>query len=253
MTTSQDIGRELRARRRARAIQPRPPGWDWGPRRPPGARKAWLVLGLVVAVAVIVASLPPAGAGPSLKGVGTMPTTTTTTTTTVPPPVLEPQALAPPVPEPAPVEAMAGPHPLVFGGEVPAWAWAGPSRLNAYGLAAIAMAAGCAPWQAVFATAIAFGESNGRTDAVGDVALQNGTWGPSLGPWQVRSVWAENHTGGVRDGHALLTNVWHNAASMVAISSGCNDWRPWTVARLGRHLEHLPAAIDGVLAVRGVQ
>jgi hypothetical protein len=181
-----------------------------------------------------------------------------TTTTTMPPPppvALEPQALAPPPPAPPPVEAVAvaGPHPLVFGGEVPAWAWAGDARLNAYGLAAIAMAAGCAPWQAVFATAIAFGESNGRTDAVGDVALQNGTWGPSLGPWQIRSIWAENHTGGTRDGHALLTNVWHNAASMVAISSGCNDWRPWTVARLGRHLEHLPAAIDGVLAVRGVQ
>jgi hypothetical protein len=214
------------------------------------------VLGLVVLVAVIVASLPPAGAGPAAKGVGAMPTTTTTMPP--PPPMLEPQALAPPpppAPAPAPVEVASapGPHPLVFGGEVPAWAWAGDARLNAYGLAAIAMAAGCAPWQAVFATAIAFGESNGRTDAVGDVALQNGTWGPSLGPWQIRSIWAENHTGGTRDGHALLTNVWHNAASMVAISSGCNDWRPWTVARLGRHLEHLPAAIDGVLAVRGVQ
>ena len=207
MTTTHDIGRELRARRRARAVQPRPPGWDWGPRRPPGARKAWLVLGLVVAVAVILASLPPAGAGPAAKGVGAMPTTTTTMPP--PPPVLEPQALAPAPPEPAPVEVASapGPHPLVFGGEVPAWAWAGDARLNAYGLTAIAMAAGCAPWQAVFAAAIAFGESNGRTDAVGDVALQDGTWGPSLGPWQVRSLWAENHTGGVRDGHALLTNV----------------------------------------------
>jgi hypothetical protein len=265
MTSSQDIGRELRARRRARAVQPRTPGWDWGPRRPPQHRKAWLVLGLVVVVAVILASLPPAGAGPAAKGVGeAIPKTTTTTTTTMPPPpppppVLEPQALAPAPPPPAPVvppdlSGLLPPIPqdgIQVGGHLPDWAWTEPGRLSPAGLAAMAMAVGCSPGQAVIAAAVALGESGGRTDAVGDTHLMNGVWSYSAGAWQIRGLHAEHGQGTTRDPQQLLHDMWRNARSMQEISNGCTNWQPWTIWQIGKHNQHLASTVDAVLWLRG--
>ena len=60
---------------------------------------------------------------------------------------------------------------------------------------ALARGAGLGHDPAVTATAIALGESGGDPGAVGDLTLQNATWGPSIGLWQVRSVKAEKGTG----------------------------------------------------------
>lgn len=264
MTTSQDIGRELRARRRARAVRPSTPGWDWGPRRPPQHRRAWFVLGLVLVAAVVLAAMPPAGAGPAAKGVGEAgPKTTTTTTTTVPPPVLEPMALVPPVPEPAPAPVEVAPAPpapapipqdgVQVGGHLPEWAWVEPGRLSAAGLASMAMAVGCSPGQAVIAAAVALGESGGRTDAVGDTHLMNGVWSYSAGAWQIRGLHAEHGQGTTRDPQQLLHDMWRNARSMREISNGCTNWQPWTIWQIGRHNQHLASTIDAVLWLRGAR
>lgn len=266
MTTSRDIGRELRARRR-KPLTPAPQGWDWGPRRPPQVAKAWIVLGLVLVAALVLAAMPPAGAGPAGKGVGqaSPKTTTTTTTTTLPPPapapvVLEPMTLAPP---PAPVEVEAEVAPVLpalvtplridlASGHIPEWAWAGPARLSALGIAAMARAVGCTPAQAVIATAVGLAESGGRTDAVGDVSLMNSTWSYSAGVHQIRGLHREHGTYGTRDPQALLHDMVHNIRAMWEISNGCTNWQPWTMYTNGRWVERAEEAIWGVLQAEGV-
>jgi len=91
------------------------------------------------------------------------------------------------------------------------------------------------------AIAIAIAESGGNTDAVGDVALQDGTWGPSYGLWQVRSLKAESGKGTVRDG-TMLKNPGFNAKSMMSISGGGKNWQPWTTYKGLRYTAVLPAA-----------
>ena len=223
------------------------------------------MLGLLTVAAVILATLPPAGAGPDgAKGVGQAtpkPTTTTTTTTTtmppppepVPVPVLEPQTLAPaPVEVALPVFVVPTPQDgIAVGGHLPDWAWTEPGRLSPAGLASMAIAVGCTPGQSVMAASIALGESGGRTDAVGDVSLMNSTWSYSAGAWQVRGLHAEHNTYRTRDPQALLHDMWHNAKAMQEISNGCTNWQPWTVWQINRHVQHIPAVLDAVLWLRG--
>ncbi len=101
------------------------------------------------------------------------------------------------------------------------------------------------------AVAIALGESSGNTDAVGDVALQNSTWGPSIGLWQVRSLNADKGKGTVRD-ETRLRDPAFNARAMVSISNGGTNWQPWTVNNTGAYLLHMPAATAGVNSMGGV-
>lgn len=108
-----------------------------------------------------------------------------------------------------------------------------PARIYQY-----AREAGLSPAAATIATAIALGESGGRPDAVGDVALQDSKWGPSIGLWQIRSVKAETGTGGTRDA-SRLTDPAFNARSMVAISGSGKNWNPWTVYTKGIYQQFL--------------
>ena len=59
----------------------------------------------------------------------------------------------------------------------------------------LARNAGLSAAAATTATAVALAESGGRTDAVGDVGLEDATWGPSVGLWQIRSLKAQSGTG----------------------------------------------------------
>ena len=94
--------------------------------------------------------------------------------------------------------------------------------------------------QAVTATAIAWAESGLDPDAIGDLALQDATWGPSVGLWQVRSVKRQRGTGGVRDA-SHLGNATFNARSMAAISSAGHNWEPWSTYTSGAYQSHLAA------------
>lgn len=110
---------------------------------------------------------------------------------------------------------------------------------------ALAVAAGLDHEAAVVATAVAWGESGLRADAVGDSALADGTWGPSIGLWQIRSLRSQAGTGAGRDATRLAEPAF-NAASMAAISRRGTDWSPWTVwhnLSYRSHLEDVRAAL----------
>lgn len=91
------------------------------------------------------------------------------------------------------------------------------------------------------ALAIARGESGWRPGAVGDRELADATWGPSIGLWQIRSLWADRGTGRTRDPDRLADPLF-NARAAYAISRGGRDWSAWTVYRTGAYRAHLGAA-----------
>lgn len=123
------------------------------------------------------------------------------------------------------------------------------TALSAAQLYALAREAGLSPVSATTAAAVALAESGGRTDAIGDVALEDGTWGPSVGPWQIRSQKAQYGTGGPRDA-SRLTDPAFNARSMASISGSGKNFGPWTTYTKGLYRKFLgqaaPAAASDV-------
>lgn len=107
----------------------------------------------------------------------------------------------------------------------------------------LARAAGFDPATAVIMTAIAGGESGWNPDAVGDVGLQDATWGPSVGLWQIRSIKAQNGSGGVRDASRLKDPAF-NARSAYAIyqSQGLRAWSVYTNGAYRRFLDQAQGA-----------
>ncbi|MFT3871030.1 MAG: hypothetical protein QM714_12515 [Nocardioides sp.] len=112
------------------------------------------------------------------------------------------------------------------------------SYAQVYGLA---RGAGLGRDAAITATAVAFAESGGNSAAVGDVNLQDATWGPSIGLWQIRSMKDDRGTGNVRDATRLKQPSF-NARSMATISSNGRDFGPWSVYKSGAYRAHLAAA-----------
>jgi hypothetical protein len=88
------------------------------------------------------------------------------------------------------------------------------------------------------AQAVARGESGWRTDAKGDIDLQNEKWGPSIGLFQVRCLWSEVGKGTPRD-CSRLTDPEFNARAAYEISSGGQNWQPWTVFKTGTYKKYL--------------
>jgi hypothetical protein len=93
------------------------------------------------------------------------------------------------------------------------------------------------------ATAIGLAESGGRSDAHGDTTITDGTWGDSIGYWQVRSIWAQAGTGQPRDATRLEDPAF-NARSMCSISSDGTNWRPWSTWLNDAYLAHMAEARD---------
>jgi hypothetical protein len=108
-------------------------------------------------------------------------------------------------------------------------------------VAAYAKQAGFIGQSGVIAIAVAMGESGLNPSAMGDTALTNATWGPSIGLWQIRSLKAEKGKGTSRDA-TRLTDPAFNARAAYEISSGGKNWRPWTVYNTGGYLRHMIAA-----------
>lgn len=111
--------------------------------------------------------------------------------------------------------------------------------------AAVAYEAGFRGSDLVLMVAIAMGESGLRPDASGDESLQTGTWGPSLGLWQVRSIKSQWGTGQSRDGSRLMDPRF-NARSAFSISGGGTNFKPWTVYTKGIYRQYLGQAQVGV-------
>jgi hypothetical protein len=89
---------------------------------------------------------------------------------------------------------------------------------------------------------------------MGDIGLQNGTWGPSVGLWQIRSLKAQYGTGGDRDA-SRLTDPAFNAKAMVSISGAGANWRPWSTYTHGSYKKYLSqlsgSAFAGATATAG--
>ncbi len=108
---------------------------------------------------------------------------------------------------------------------------------------ALARQAGFDPASAVIAAAIAAGESGLNPAAVGDVTLQDATWGPSVGLMQVRTLKADTGTGRTRD-ITVLRDPLANMQAAYEISHGGRDWTPWSVYTSGKYRTFLGQARD---------
>lgn len=130
-------------------------------------------------------------------------------------------------------------------------ALAAGTKLSASQLASLATYGGWPAAEVPRSVAVALAESQGYTEAEGDVALEDAKWGPSVGPWQVRSLKAQRGTGGVRDELALL-NASFNARSAhsIWVEAG-NSFSPWSTYKSGAYLLYMPAASQGFAGSRG--
>lgn len=117
-------------------------------------------------------------------------------------------------------------------------------------LYALARDAGLGPASAATAAAVALAESGGRSDAIGDVGLEDATWGPSVGPWQIRSLKAQYGTGGPRDASRLTDPVF-NAHSMASISGAGKSFKPWTTYTSGAYKKQISKVVAAAAADAG--
>lgn len=92
------------------------------------------------------------------------------------------------------------------------------------------------------AFAVAMAESGGRVDAVGDKSLVTRKWGPSYGPFQIRSLnnW-KSYSNPWRDA-SRLKNPKYNLAAALEISKGGKNWEPWSVYKDGTFLNWMDDA-----------
>jgi hypothetical protein len=89
------------------------------------------------------------------------------------------------------------------------------------------------------AVAVAMAESSGKTCSKGDVNLENATWGPSIGLWQIRSLRSQKGTGGVRDETANY-DPRINARHAYQIWSGeGGSWQPWSTWNNGAYRAYI--------------
>lgn len=93
------------------------------------------------------------------------------------------------------------------------------------------------------AFAVALAESGGRSKAKGDMSLQNKTWGPSLGVFQIRSLKNPPNTpsGKWRDGKRLMDPSFNLQAAW-AISNQGTNWEPWSAYNNGSFAKYLDDA-----------
>lgn len=89
------------------------------------------------------------------------------------------------------------------------------------------------------ALGVAWAESLGFEDAVGDTTLVDAKWGPSTGLFQVRSLREPLEFAAV-DRWRYSWTLRHrcgNAEAALAISRGGTDWTPWSTFNSGAYLE----------------
>ena len=106
-------------------------------------------------------------------------------------------------------------------------------KLSASQIFTVLIQGGFTPDQAKTMTAIAQAESARDPLAIGDVALQNRTFGPSVGLFQVRTVKAETGTGSDRDIQHLTGNVQAQVKAALNISNNGTNFRPWSTFTSG--------------------
>lgn len=108
------------------------------------------------------------------------------------------------------------------------------------------LAAGFTPAAAVTMTEIAGAESNYNDAAVGDVGLENNTWGPSYGLFQIRTQKSATGSGADRDISALAGDPAAQAAAAYQISNGGTNFAAWTTYTSGKY-QQFAAAVKKAL------
>jgi murein DD-endopeptidase MepM/ murein hydrolase activator NlpD len=93
------------------------------------------------------------------------------------------------------------------------------------------------------AFAVALAESGGRAKALGDTTIQNKTYGPSMGVFQIRSLKdPKKYPGGQwRDGKRLLDPSFNVKAAWNVSKEGTN-WKPWSAYKSGAFSTYLDDA-----------
>lgn len=112
------------------------------------------------------------------------------------------------------------------------------------------LAAGFSDAAAVTMTQIALGESGGRVDALGDQNLQDATWGPSVGLYQIRTLKAETGKGTDRDILALQGNPARQALAAYNISHRGVNFTPWSVFVSGKYAQFADQVRSGLAGFR---
>lgn len=125
-------------------------------------------------------------------------------------------------------------------------------RRTATDIYKLSRAAGLSVADSVVAVAIGLAESSGDDTAIGDVNLENDTWGPSVGIWQIRTLKAETGSGSNRDINALKGNPARQAQAMFDISASGSNWSPWTVYNKGTYQQYLKQAETAAAATGAV-
>jgi hypothetical protein len=116
---------------------------------------------------------------------------------------------------------------------------------------------GFAPDDARTMTAIAQAESARNPAALGDIRLEDGKWGPSVGLFQIRTVKAETGHGTERDIEHLMGHPAAQVKSALSISDGGNNFRPWSTYTSGSYRKFLDeplhdgASLDGLDGLDG--
>lgn len=111
---------------------------------------------------------------------------------------------------------------------------------NAQAAAYYAYQAGFRGQDLITSVAVALAESSARADAIGDQSLQDSTWGPSIGLWQVRSLNSEYGTGGLRDGSRLSDPSFNAHSAYILFKS--SGWNPWSAHKNGNYKQFLNIA-----------
>lgn len=92
------------------------------------------------------------------------------------------------------------------------------------------------------AFAVSMAESQGNPNARGDIKLQDSTYGPSIGLFQIRSLkdW-KKYNNPNRDG-SRLSNPNYNIQAAWNISHGGKNWAPWSTYTGGEYVKYLDDA-----------
>lgn len=122
------------------------------------------------------------------------------------------------------------------------------SSMSAADVAKVYAQAGFTGDALVTMVAIARGESGFNAGARGDTSITDGTWGPSIGLSQIRSLNAQAGTGGWRDPTRLADPAF-NARAAYAISNGGTNFSPWTVYNEGIYNQYMEEAKAAVMAI----
>ena len=101
------------------------------------------------------------------------------------------------------------------------------------------------------AYAISMAESGGRSNAKGDISLQDAKWGPSVGLFQIRSLknW-KKYNDPYRDASKLQDPAYNIEAAYSKSKHGTN-FKPWSTYTGGSFVKHLAEA-DAMAKAAGV-